>query len=60
MIPVAVLVTPMTFVIGLPWGPPTSWVQNVLAARGCTIRWKGVEYRATERSATSPGLESIW
>lgn len=34
-IPVAVLVTPATFVIGLPWGPTTNWVQNVLAAGGC-------------------------
>ena len=48
VIPVAVLVKPGLFVIGLPWGPKTNWVQNVLAAGGCTIRWKGVNYRATE------------
>jgi deazaflavin-dependent oxidoreductase (nitroreductase family) len=47
-IPVAVLVTPDTFVIGLPWGPKTNWAQNVLAAKGCTIRWRGVDYRVTD------------
>jgi hypothetical protein len=31
-IPVAVMATPDTFVIGLPWGVRTSWVQNVIAA----------------------------
>jgi len=47
-IPVAVLVTAETFVIGLPWGPRTNWVRNVLAAHGCTIRWKGVDYEVTD------------
>lgn len=42
------LAEPGFFVIGLPWGPKTNWAQNVLAAGGCTIRWKGVDYRATE------------
>lgn len=46
VIPVAVLVTPGTFVIGLPWGPQTNWVRNVLAAGGCTIRWKGTDHQA--------------
>jgi hypothetical protein len=48
VIPVAVLVKPDFFVIGLPWGPKTNWAQNVLAAGGCTIRWKGADYRVTE------------
>lgn len=48
MIPVAVLVTPDTFVIGLPWGTQTNWVQNVLAAKGCTITWKGRNYQVTD------------
>jgi len=47
-IPVAVLVTPEAFVMGLPWGPGTNWAQNVLAAKGCTIRWKAVDYRVTD------------
>ncbi len=43
-IPVAVLVTPQAFIIGLPWGPGTNWVRNVLVAGGCGIRWAGREY----------------
>ena len=45
VIPVAVLVKENTFIIGLPWGPNTNWVKNVLAAQGCIIRWKGRDYR---------------
>lgn len=29
------------FLIGLPWGPKTNWAQNVLAAGGATVTWKG-------------------
>ena len=47
-IPVAVLVKPDTFVIALPWGPRTNWVQDVIAAQGGTIRWKGVDYVVTD------------
>ena|SRR5450631_436693 len=48
-IPVAVLVTPSTFVCQwLPWGPDPNWAQNVLAAKGCTIRWKAVDCRVTD------------
>jgi hypothetical protein len=47
-IPVAVMVTRETFVMGLPWGSSTNWAQNVLAANGCTIRWKAVDYRVTD------------
>lgn len=43
-IPVAVRVTPDAFVIGLPWGDRTQWVRNVIAAGGCTIRWRGVDH----------------
>lgn len=46
-VPVAVLVTPTTFVIGLPWGPRTNWAQNVLAAGGCTVRWRGLDHHVT-------------
>jgi deazaflavin-dependent oxidoreductase (nitroreductase family) len=48
VIPVAVLPTPGTFVIGLPWGSRTNWAQNVLAAGGCTIRWKGTDFAVTD------------
>jgi deazaflavin-dependent oxidoreductase (nitroreductase family) len=47
-IPVALLVTPDTFVIGLPWGPDTNWAQNVLAAGGCSVRWKGADFQVTD------------
>ena len=53
-IPVAVLVTPQTFLIGLPWGPQTNWARNVLAAGGCTIRWKAVDYQVTAPTLVGP------
>ena len=53
-IPVAVLVTPRTFLIGLPWGPQTNWARNVLAAGGCTIRWKAVDYRVSAPTLVGP------
>jgi deazaflavin-dependent oxidoreductase (nitroreductase family) len=46
--PIAVIPTPTTFVIGLPWGRGTDWVRNVRAADGCTIRWKGREFTCTD------------
>ncbi|GAA2741453.1 hypothetical protein GCM10009868_07630 [Terrabacter aerolatus] len=46
--PVAVIPTPTTFVIGLPWGRRTDWVRNVRAAGGCTVRWKGHEFTCSE------------
>ncbi len=53
-IPVAVLVTPRTFVIGLPWGPQTNWARNVLAAGGCVIRWKARDYQLTGPRLVGP------
>jgi deazaflavin-dependent oxidoreductase (nitroreductase family) len=47
-IPVAVLVSPDSFVIALPYGTKTNWVLNVQAAGGCTIHWKGRDYPVTE------------
>ncbi|WP_436535135.1 hypothetical protein [Actinoplanes sp. HUAS TT8] len=44
-VPVAVVATADGFVINLPWGAGTNWVRNVMAAGGCTIRWKGVDHR---------------
>ncbi|WP_221327906.1 hypothetical protein [Actinoplanes sp. L3-i22] len=44
-VPVAVVATSDGFVINLPWGARTNWVRNVVAAGGCTIRWRGVEHR---------------
>ena len=34
-------------VIGLPWGIQTNWAQNVLAAGGATLTWKGGEHAVT-------------
>lgn len=47
-VPLAVIPTDTTFVIGLPWGRDTDWVRNVRAAGGCTVRWRGVDYECTE------------
>jgi deazaflavin-dependent oxidoreductase (nitroreductase family) len=33
------------FVIPMPFGERTNWVNNVLAAGGATLRWAGREYR---------------
>ncbi len=55
-IPVAVLVTRTTFVIGLPWGPGTNWVRNVLAAGECGIRWKGREFRVSRPELVEPAV----
>ena len=32
---------PNGFYIALPFGDGTQWAQNVLAAGGCTLRWRG-------------------
>jgi deazaflavin-dependent oxidoreductase (nitroreductase family) len=54
--PVAVIATPTTFLIGLPWGRRTDWVRNVRAAGGCTIRWKGHEFTCTEPTFVDQGV----
>jgi len=55
-IPVAVIPTPTTFIIALPWGRGTDWVRNVRAADGCTIRWKGREFRCSEPQFVDKGV----
>jgi deazaflavin-dependent oxidoreductase (nitroreductase family) len=47
--PVAIIPTrsQVTFLIGLPWGPSTNWAQNVLAAGGATLVWRGREIEVT-------------
>lgn len=47
-LPVAVRATDDTFLIVLPWGPGTNWVRNVLAAGGCTVRWRGGDHAVVE------------
>jgi hypothetical protein len=34
------------FWVPLTFGTESDWCQNVLAAGGCTIRWKGTDYEA--------------
>jgi deazaflavin-dependent oxidoreductase (nitroreductase family) len=48
-VPVAIVPTRSqhVFLIGLPWGERTNWAQNVLAAGGATVTWKGRDYAAT-------------
>ena len=44
-LPVTPIATPDGFIVNLPWGAGTNWVRNVLAAGGCTLRWKGADHR---------------
>jgi deazaflavin-dependent oxidoreductase (nitroreductase family) len=53
-VPVAVRVRPDRFVVGLPWGPNTNWAQNVLAAGGCVVRWKGADRHVTRPELIGP------
>jgi deazaflavin-dependent oxidoreductase (nitroreductase family) len=61
--PVGARRTPGGFVIPLTFGEEADWFQNVRAAGGCVIRWKGADYPVVEpeivdwaaaRSAFSP------
>lgn len=54
---------PDGFVVPMTFGERADWVRNVLAAGGCVIEWKGVEYKLVDpeivdlaaiRSAFSP------
>jgi deazaflavin-dependent oxidoreductase (nitroreductase family) len=40
-VPVGVRATADAYFIALPFGERTQWVHNVVAADGCTIRWRG-------------------
>ena len=46
-VPIAVVATPDSFLVNLPWGARTNWVRNVQTAGGCTIRWRGADHRVT-------------
>jgi deazaflavin-dependent oxidoreductase (nitroreductase family) len=47
-VPVGVRGAPEGLYIALPFGERTQWVQNVLAAGGCTLRWRGEDHLVTE------------
>lgn len=42
------------FLIGLPWGRRTNWAQNVLAAGGATLTWKGRDWTASNPRLVGP------
>lgn len=46
-IPIAVGRMPDGFIIPIPFGAGTQWVQNVLANGACRLRWAGREYELT-------------
>jgi deazaflavin-dependent oxidoreductase (nitroreductase family) len=47
-LPVAITGSSTHLFIPVPFGEGTQWVQNVLAAGGCTVHWKGRDIAATE------------
>jgi len=46
-VPVAIRVSSGSFIIPLPYGSETQWLRNVVAANGCSIRWRGADHIAT-------------
>lgn len=46
--PAGARLTGDTFVIPLTFGNQSDWSRNVRAARGCTIKLEGTEYRAVQ------------
>jgi deazaflavin-dependent oxidoreductase (nitroreductase family) len=47
-VPVGVRTAPNGYYIALPFGERTQWAQNVLAAGGCTLRWRGEDLVVSE------------
>lgn len=56
--PVAIVPTrsDAIFLIGLPWGRSTNWAQNVLAAGGATLTWKGRAVETTNPRLVGPEI----
>ena len=49
------------FVLSLAYGSGTDWCRNVLAARGCTLAWKGQTYELERPEIVSgPGVLRGW
>jgi deazaflavin-dependent oxidoreductase (nitroreductase family) len=46
--PIAIGSTGNRFLIPLTFGSNSDWCRNVLAAGGCTVKWKGREYATDE------------
>ncbi len=57
-IPVAIVPTrgSDTFLVGLPWGKSTNWAQNVLAAGGAVVTWKGRDWPTTNARIVGPDV----
>ncbi|HLI89165.1 MAG TPA: nitroreductase family deazaflavin-dependent oxidoreductase [Ktedonobacteraceae bacterium] len=51
--PVSARPTATGFVVPLTFGEKAAWYRNVLAANGCVIEWKGVEYRLIDPQMVS-------
>jgi len=51
--PVSARPTATGFVVPLPFGEKAEWYRNALAANGCVIEWKGVEYRLIDPQIVS-------
>jgi deazaflavin-dependent oxidoreductase (nitroreductase family) len=47
-VPVGVRATADGYFIALPFGERTQWVHNVMAAGGCTLRWRGTDIVLTD------------
>lgn len=52
--PVSARPTATGFVVPLTFGEKVDWYRNTLAANGCVIQWKGIEYRLTDPQIISP------
>ena len=52
--PVSARPTTTGFVVPLTFGEKVDWYRNLLAANGCVIEWKGVDYRLIDPRIVSP------
>jgi deazaflavin-dependent oxidoreductase (nitroreductase family) len=66
-VPVGVQVTADEYFIALPFGERTQWVHNVVAAGGCTLRWRGEDLVmaeptivGTDKAASAFPLAQRW
>ena len=55
-VPVGVRATADGYFIALPFGGRTQWVHNVVAAGGCTVRWRGVDLVMAEPTLVGSDL----
>ncbi len=54
--PVSARPTATGFVVPLTFGEKADWYRNALAANGCVIEWKGINYRLTDPQIVSPAV----